>query len=942
MSSWSKYCTLGIRACLSAVGSFVLWTVWLALTLTLAVQLVIVSSQELALPGFVRQRLEEELARAGLRLAFGQTMFDPTGNVLIRDVRFFLPAFPEPVLTAQSVYVRLNPRALLVGEVRPTEISVVGATVNAPAQLTASGRTEELLSALEATLVFDDGAIGIKQCTARAANLALTARGSVVLPPFDAKRTGTPLAEQLIRNFPTLCRQVLAAEQQLARCENPSVHLEVAPASGGTHTVAVTVLASDVSLDAPYAVGVKHLVATTRLRLPHSVALGPLQLAAAEVRLPNGAWARGATATVDGRLSTDPLSYQLRSARVSLESLQVAGVEAHAITALVTPQPLPRVEASITARIFEAPIALQAATDLQAGSARIQFSGAISPRVLDVISQRVKVDVRRFYDFDSLEAEAGDARFGDGWKFQKLTARVHVPRMNSYGVIMEDGRATVELEPGRFYSPEAYARVGDNFARGTYEHNLRTQEFRFLLTGQLRPLAISAWFTSWWPNFFKQLDFPTAPPEASVEVAGQWRVPGKSRVFVFGEVPGLIVRGTPLERTRTRLFIRPGFIDGLELLSRQGDGEAQGTFTLRSAPPAYEWQTLDFDVTSSLDLAVATRLLGPAGERSLAPFRFAGAPRLKVRGLLHGPGAPHPHTDLMKIEADTTGEFRLHDFPLQNVSFAATVTGGDLTVDRFNATYAGGAASGNARIWGQGAARRVGFNAALEEANLGQAATTLQAFLALRRGEPPPPPGKFVQERANVRLNVAASAEGAYDDPLSFQGDGNATLKGAGIGEVPLLGMLSDLFTFASLRFNEARGNFKIAGPKLFFPKIELRGANSTVDAHGDFSLKRNELNFVAKVFPFQESDNVLKTVVGAVLTPLSNVLEVKLGGTLEKPDWAFVMGPSNFLRALAGSGASPADSTPPAAPAAPIPPAVSTPSAPSGPIPAPTPPGKP
>jgi hypothetical protein len=156
-----------------------------------------------------------------------------------------------------------------------------------------------------------------------------------------------------------------------------------------------------------------------------------------------------------------------------------------------------------------------------------------------------------------------------------------------------------------------------------------------------------------------------------------------------------------------------------------------------------------------------------------------------------------------------------------------------------------------------------------------------------------------VQERANVRLGVAASGERRPDDPFSYKGDGNAVLRGAGLGEVPLLGLLSELFTFTSLRFTEARGNFRIDGQRLQFPKVELRGANSAIDAYGDFTLGRNELNFNAKVFPFQESGNVIKSVVGAVLTPLSAALEVKLTGTLEKPAWSLVMGPTNLLRSI-------------------------------------------
>ena len=66
-------------------------------------------------------------------------------------------------------------------------------------------------------------------------------------------------------------------------------------------------------------------------------------------------------------------------------------------------------------------------------------------------------------------------------------------------------------------------------------------------------------------------------------------------------------------------------------------------------------------------------------------------------------------------------------------------------------------------------------------------------------------------------------------------------------------------------------------------------------------------LAFHAKIFPFQESGSLFKSVVGAVLTPLSNAFEVRLSGTMEKPEWAFLNGPTNFLRSL-GEGGEPAN----------------------------------
>jgi hypothetical protein len=522
------------------------------------------------------------------------------------------------------------------------------------------------------------------------------------------------------------------------------------------------------------------------------------------------------------------------------------------------------------------------------------------------------VDLRKFIDFASFTTDDAEARFGANWKFEKLNARIQIPRISAQGVELRDGRAVVELEPGRLYSPEAFARVGDNFARGSYEHEFATNRYRFLLEGRLRPLDISEWFREWWTEFFQQIEFPATSPVANVDVRGAWRDGYQSNIFIFADVPRIIIRGTELDRVRTRMFIRPAFFDGLETVVERGKRNAHGRFTYVGDPVTNAWHTLELGFDSNLDLSVAAKLLGPAGATTLSAFRLAQPPEVKVRGQFAGPAAPGGASEKLRIQARTAGEFRFHDFPLHDVSFVATLDRDDIILDDVKALFGGGTASGKARVWGTGEQRRLGFDVALENASLGKVAAGLSEFFAARKGEAPTPPGKFVQEKADVRLEIAVSAEGQYDNPLSYRGDGNAVLQGAAIGELALLGNLSELLKFTSLRFTEARGNFKIENSKIVFPKVTLRGANAAIDAHGSYALDRRELEFNAKVFPFQASENLIKTVVGAVLTPVSNALEVKLTGTVEKPQWSFVIGPTNFLRVLApGSEAAPKNDTP-------------------------------
>lgn len=943
MRPWVELCWRGLRTLWDGIFSFVIWSVWLALTLLLAAQLYILSANELAVPEFILRHFESRLAESGLRVAFKRTLFDPSGQVHFEDVRLSPPSFDEPVVSARSVYIRLNLWWLTMGRVEPREIRVTDVTVSVPAILSGTGRPEPVITGLDATLEPERRSVHVRQLSARVANAVVTAHGQLMLVPAGgAKPPALAVRELVTERFAVVCRQALAATAQLQNLDEPAVHLAFSPSESGAATIEVQALARAVRWGGAAAGEATAVQARTRFLLFGEAPPSDLELSAAMIRRPDTVTGAGVHARVLGRLRLDEPGFDLRELAFTADTVTAGDIALRSVAAQVFPRGLPRLEAAAVLRLLDTPLTIRGETDLAARNARLTFTGDISPRVLDLVSARVKTNVRRFYDFDALTAERGEVRFGDGWRFESLAARVRVPRMNSYGVIMEEGRTLVELTPTRFRSPEAFARVGDNFARGTYDHDLTTHEYRFLLEGRLRPLEIAPWFRPWWRDFFTQLEFPVAPPDASVDVRGSWREGGRTNVFVFADTTRPIVRGTELDRVRTRLFIRPGFFDGFELLLARDQGNAQGRFTYVTDAKTNAWRTVDLAFDSTLELDVVRELLGPGGARVLTPFEVTGAPTVQISGQFASALADGGANTRLRIEASTQGAFRYQQFPLQDVSFTATLDRDELVLEKVAGRFAGGTVGGRARVWGEAAQRRLGFDLTLDDASLGQVAAEISGFIAARQGVADAPPDKFVQEKANVRLKLDASAEGRYDDPLSYRGQGNAVLAGAGLGEVPLLGTLSELLKFTALRFTEARTNFNLEGPKVVFPAVALRGGDAAVDAHGSYGLDTRQLDFNAKLFPFQESGNLIKTVVGAVLSPLSNAFEVKLVGTLSKPEWSFVIGPTNLLRSLAPGAEStpkPAEPVPPApAPVAPAPadsaPSVRLPIAPASPAP--------
>lgn len=922
---------VALRAVAGGVFSFALWTLWLALVMLLAAQVYVASTSELAVPNLILRRIEDRLATSGIRVTFSGTSFDPTGRILFEDPRVFLPAFAEPVLSARAVYVRLNPWTLAAGGVEPSEIQFFDAVATVPAMLSASGRAEEIIHQLDATIVPTDDGLTLRQFGARIAGLTVSAYGTLPLHrPRDLEAVDVPAF--LTRHYPDFSRRLADHTERLLPFEESALHLEFSPSASGAPVVQAVLLARRARLETPLAVEASNLRLATRILMFGDTPVSQLEFAAEELRLPNDAVAHRVQAHVAGRLHPGP-DFQLepREIYVAASSFAVAGLTAQSVSAILHPLGLARHDVAVVGRMLGEPIAVRAQTDVTTGSAQLRFAGSVSPDLLDPIGRRLGVEVRRFFDFTTLGFENGEARLDPGWKLAEFSARVAAQGIVARQVPIDEGAADVSFDGTHLRSRDTWARIGDNFARGTYEQELKTKEFRFLLEGRLRPLEISGWFREWWPNFFRQFAFPDTPPEASVEVSGIWGEPFRTAVFVFADAAQPVIRGAEFDQVRTRLFIRPGHFDGLEIDARSGAGAVRGTFTHAIDTATKTWRRLDLSLESTLDPGVATRMFGAAAERLLAPYQFTTAPALKLEGRFDGPASARGRHNALQLEARTVGEFRFHQFPIPNASFKVGLDGDEVAIDDFSAGFAGGAASGKARVWGVGPRRRVSFDLEVKDSSLGDTVGILQEFFAQRKGNPVPPPGKFVQERANVRFDLNASAEGPFDDPLAYRGEGSALLRGSEIGSVPLLGQLSELITFTSLRFREAQGNFRIEGPKLVFPEFALRGSNSAIDAQGEYALDRRTLDFKAKVFPFQESGDFLRTVVGTMLTPLSNALEVNLTGTLEKPKWVFVMGPSSFLRSLTGGTTEDSDApaTPPAAEpdAAPAPPAIVDPS---------------
>jgi hypothetical protein len=911
MKPWLKFCWQGTYFCATCLASFCLWTLWLGLVILLVFQIFIASSRELALPDFVLRSLEQRLAASGVRAEFGRASFDPTGRVLIEQARLLLPAFGEPVVSARSVYLTLDPWALMVGRVEPRELQVSGASLYVTAMLSPTGRSEPLVHDLDFTLIPGPQGYELPQLAGRIAALNVTAHGGWQTTSMRHGRAPLPpIPELLVRSYPVICRQLIAVTDQLAMLETPALNLVLTPSESRGAVIDVELLAAGVKLPAPRALTASGLRVMTSLPLLGDTPVADrIELAADRLELPGQFRARGVRAFVHGRLQSNLRHYDYSRIEAAVQWISGAGIYTGPLMVRTTGQ-FPALQIELATQVLDEPLELQGRIDAAAQSARFRAAGRFAPDLVDLIGRQLHRDLRRYISFHSAPAFDLDVEFKPGWKFAQLAGRISGSNVNAYQVAMDSFAGHITFDGRRFLATDAVASLDGNYARGSYEQNFTTREYRFLLNGRLNPPAISGWFREWWTNFWQQFDFTVAAPEADVDVHGYWGRGPETTVFVFADCAEPVIRGVRLDHAIARVFIRPHFYDAIEVFATHGGGAARGNFTRRTAGADYALDTMIFDFDSTLELPVAAGLVGPELTDMLKPFVFSAPPSVRARGHIDGPAAPKGVHREIHVTGRGTGTFTLYDFPLQHLQFGAEMRDDDIRISPVETSFAGGTVSGSVRLSGPAADRKLGFALSLREGSLRDAATILETFSARRRGVPPTANSAYIEGTAQVRVGLDLTAEGEADDPLSLTGTGHADLSGQGLGRIRLLGLLSELLNFTALRFDTLRTDFKIERNTLVFPHVNITGPDAAMSAHGSYLLDRKELDFNARIFPFQESSFILKSVVGLVLTPLSGVLEVKLTGRLDKPEWAFVIGPTNFLRSLF---AAPAKDLPPA-----------------------------
>lgn len=892
-----------LRYCLSCLATLLCWALWLGLGGLLTAQLYVAAVREVPVPDFVLRRIETQLAAANLSVSFGRARFEPTGRILLEDVRLRSRLFDDPLLVSRLVYIRKSLWSVLAGLPLPDEIRLEGATLQLPAILSPSGASEPLLRDFAGTLRYESGAWEITQLAGHVGPVRLTVRGELTA----ARKPGTTTVtlEELTNRFLRVGRTLALQLPRLQDLEQPDLEAHLSSSGPGDTTIALRLTANALHRSDGQPAELAQITASGDWiwtdRTPR-----PLHLRAQ---------ARSATVAESVGLEDIKLQAELLP-KPDLSGLREIHVRAAASSLGVFGEtferPVVNASYSIHDHILHAgtsflshgeALSLTASGDAAVGTAEVRYSGHVPPALVTSMLLHYGPKLEPYFRFGDPVAVQGSAWFTEGWHFDRLDARVDGGRLDSHGVPVTRTRGRIEADSrGNFLASDALAAIGENYGRGSYWMNFRTRDYRMLLTGQLRPPAISGWFLgNWWPEFWSNFTFPSLP-RADVDLQGCWADPVRTSYFGSTNTDAVTALGADFEHAYTRIFLRPQFTHLLEVTGdRAGGGQRVTGWFKRFGDPATRSTTAwEYDLRGNPAPELYARVGGTAVATRLAAWHFPQPPRLHLWGRSDFRGSRGTVSD-MRFEADTAdGGARFSDLPLERLSVQGGLSGSDLRLDRIDFALAGGRGSAKAALGGPPGARWLGFDAYLKEADLARAIRGAEAFAASRSGQKITSltDSRFIKRANGGKMDLAISGQADPADPGSLRGNGNVQITGAELGEIHLFGLLSQVLSavwlnFSSLKLDNARGSFTIADGRVHFPDVKIAGPSAVIDARGDYLIAQKSLDFTARLKPYEESHNPLTAVVGIVINPLTSIFELKLSGPISKPNWSMAIGAS-------------------------------------------------
>lgn len=897
----------------------------LALAPLLALQCVVlwfvVTDGEITLPDTVRDRVRSHLEAQGVSLSWGSGSLRLTGRVDLQDVAIGSSAEGGRLIEVSKVVAKLDIYALLLkGEVRPLRLTVDGGKLLCPAIFSPTGKVEEAIGDVRATLVREGNHYVVESLQARCANVPLVAYGHVVVPAAlrasiregadvdaSAAQSGTFWREAAL-----IASKIVELRPWARVATDASLELFASDAGDGTRldvrglirevrhegvVVREVALEGGVLWNAEGVSPSRALVMTigsVAVSREATKGVPALEGGAEGARLvarfgPD--WelpTRGFLTLVAPVMNGNPVDRVTFDANwAAFPSVRVRSTISQGRSASVVKAILDTrtgvVDAGVYARVFQDDVVRYPA-----------FPKSI-PTELESL---------KFTDFVDF---AGNLRLGPGYRFKAVDAEIDAGQTNFGAIDVQTFSGGVRVTPEKVAARDLCLISPTQRVEGLFESGFTaTSRYRLALRGNAYPDQVSPFVGDWWHRIWADLSVTKGHPvSADIYVDGHWD--GVPYQFIFGAVSAekFGYQGVVFDRARIRILEEPTRIAIYDLhLDNDDKTMAGGRLEWVYRASDHELDSVRFLFNGELPLATGATLGGPEVVEALADVKVDGPARVRVLGRYHGPAGATPEREQLQVDVYHTGNFVA--WGLAGDAFRGTVLFDDrrIRVRDAKLRFAGGDVTADAWLHRDRDDFRLTFDATFSGC---ERVSFFEGLAALKNAaepsdepestaKPAPAPAVRSELSGSIRARVALS------DIDTFDGVGHAVMLDNELFKLPLFGAFSRGLDRLGIKattyhFDKAEADFIVRRGSVYFPKLTVLGPDAVVDAGGRYNLESGALNFRAVLNPNAKDSIPVIDWARSFVNRGTKLFPVDIVGTLENPEWSVDPTPSALFR---------------------------------------------
>ena len=874
-------------------------------------------------PNFVMERIRSKLLENGIVFEIADIKINFRGYLGFKKLDLRFVEDEKPFLTAENVVIGFRPWELLGENAGISSVKAGNINLYSPAAASPTGKRMPILSNLYVSANRFWEHWNVRLLKGNLGALKFLAHGSVELSHLKFGSGEKHLAAKSVRaQYYEYSRQIAVMQQKLSGIEEPFITMQL-----------------DSSEDFPLRFDILYFSNGLRYSLEHELELGPHSLQGgiglddswnphaikpARVQIDSvryGDFVQTQLIDIQARWDSQSMIEAPTYAACFVYDIESYGLDFESLVAVYHEQRPYPISTQLSINHGSNWLELSGDISLEDKTAQVFFDSHWNPMFFfDAKPIKDAIDTSKI-SFKGAPKWTGTAYFGPGWKFDKVDFSLDTQafRYETLDVVALHTEGTYKEQ--QIWLWDTAIHTPRYTVTGTYWQNLKNSSYRFLLDGNLAPLDISFIVDEdWWPELWHEFKFGKELPAASIDLRGRY-AGGMAYKWMFGYVhlPECTYRGVPIESATAYLWQLPTILDLLDLYVKTEGHTALVNLQWHNVPHGEDHYSLGISGAGNIPFRQLAKIVPEAEEYSQL-FDTDTPPSLRLSALGYGADSDRNGQLYINFYCNYTEPVVFEGVNFDSLQFQGFSTPYIVDLPLITMGLADGTAHGNAILFKhEDADPSLQFSAALKDAK-GDLLMAAIPFLHEDNTKKDSDKSKDAKsdngddaksEDADAKkkkkkkslgiVDFSISGDGTIGDIDSFRGAGKLLIKKGHLGKLNLFGGLLSFMSsvgidLGTVVFTGVKTDFIWKDGFIHLPNGEIYGPTARIDANGNYDIDDQDLDFLLTIHPLGSfSIPVLAQLLDA-LSPLANTIQIKLKGTIDKPDWSVDFTPLNIF----------------------------------------------